>query len=315
MMKRKLEGAVVVITGASSGIGRATALEFARHGARPVLAARNEAALRQLVAECEELGVAPVAVPTDMGDDRAVDELASRAMENLGRIDVWVNNAAVMLFGRFEDIPADSFRRVIETNFFGYVNGARAALRCFALQGFGVLINNASGNVYGGAPFASPYVASKFAVRGLGASLRQELALTGKPISVVTILPGAVDTPLLRHAANFSGFVPHPPAPVHPPEQVARAIVRSARRPRREVFVGGTAFAAFVRALLPPFLRRLPFSQAPALPSEGNLRHPLPPEAISGGWDRSRWPAMARLSVAALLIAAPTWLWLHHRRA
>src|SRR5207247_9310859 len=138
--------------------------------------------------------------------------LARRRIETFGHIDGWVNNAAVTLFGRFEEIPADAFRRVIETNFFGYVHGARAALRCFREQGGGVLVNNASGYAAMGAPYLSAYVASKFAVRGLSDSLRQEAALDGLGVDIVTVLPAAIDTPLYQHAAHFVGRQARPAA-------------------------------------------------------------------------------------------------------
>ena len=127
-MAKKLKDLVVVITGASSGIGQATALEFAEQGASVVLAARREWALREVAIECERRGGQALHVPTDVTDEAAVHELARRALEHFGRIDVWVNNAAVGLFSRFEDAPIVDFRRVIETDLFGYVYGARAVL-------------------------------------------------------------------------------------------------------------------------------------------------------------------------------------------
>jgi NAD(P)-dependent dehydrogenase (short-subunit alcohol dehydrogenase family) len=132
---------VVVITGASSGIGRATALAFAKRHASLVLIARNEAALRDVAGQCEKLGGRALVVNADVADENALKDAARAAVASFGKIDVWFNDAAVTLFGKFEDVPSDAFRRVVETNLFGYVNGARAALPQFRAQGYGVLIN------------------------------------------------------------------------------------------------------------------------------------------------------------------------------
>src|SRR5215210_744517 len=160
---REIEGSVVVVTGASSGIGRATARAMAEHGARVVLAARSEQSLREVAGECkalgaQALGAQALVVTTDVSDEEAVQELARRSVEVFGRIDVWVNDAGVMVYGSFEEVPADVYRRVIETNLFGQIHGARAALAQFREQGGGVLINMSS--VWGRltSPHVSAYV-------------------------------------------------------------------------------------------------------------------------------------------------------------
>ena len=167
--------AVVVVTSASSGIGRATGLGFAERGARVVLAARRGDALEELARRCRAAGGQALAVPTDVTDEAAVAELAHRAVERFGRIDIWVNNAGTYLLGSLEATPPEAFRQVLETNFFGYVHGARAVLPRFREQGQGVLINNASAYSPLRRTWLTAYVSSKFAVRGLSEALRQEL--------------------------------------------------------------------------------------------------------------------------------------------
>ncbi len=285
-------GSVVVITGASSGIGRAAAVAFAQGGARVVVAARRSEPLRTLVGEIEQAGGQALAVPVDVTDEGEVRALAERAVQHFGHLDVWVNNAAVTVYGRFQDTPPDAFRRVVETDFFGYVHGARAALPHFQRQGRGVLINNASVHGVGGSPYITPYVASKFAVRGFSEALRQELRGTG--ISICTILPAAIDTPLFQHAANYTGRALKPLNPTYDAVDVAKAMVRCAERPRREVFVGNAGrMLALLHTVAPAVYERVmarqverdEFQQAPAPQTTGNLFAPVSEGAdVSGGW-------------------------------
>jgi short-subunit dehydrogenase len=204
---------------------------------------------------------------------------------------VWVNNAAVTVLGRFEDTPEDLWRQVVEVNLFGYVNGARAALPQL-LRRRGTLINVGSVNSRAGAAYASAYVASKFAVRGFSESLRQELR--GEGVEVCTVMPASIDTPLFQHAANFAGRAIKPLRPVLRAERVAAAIVRCAKRPRREAVVGlsGRQLIVLHDLALPLFERvmarnveRDHFLQRPAGPSPGNVREPVPEwTGVSGGW-------------------------------
>ena len=291
-MGRDLSESVVVITGASSGIGRATALAFADAGASVVLAARREQPLREAAGECEARGVRALAVPADVRDAPAMQRLADRAAEAFGGIDVWVNNAGVTLMGRFEDAPPDLWREVVEVNLMGYVNGARAALPHLRRRGAGALIQVGSVNSRVGAPYASAYVASKFAVRGFAECLRAELR--GDSIAVCTVMPASIDTPLFQHAATFAGRAVKPLRPVLRPERVANAIVRCARRPRREVVVGlsGRQLILMHDLALPLFERvmsrtveREHFLQRPAPPSAGNVREPMADwTGVTGGW-------------------------------
>lgn len=249
-MKRAWKDKVIVITGASSGIGRATALALAKKGAHLVLAARREEPLDDLAQQCEALGARCLSVPTDVTESTAVRALATQAIHAFGRIDGWVNNAGVYLVGRLEETPDDAFRQVMETNFFGTVYGSRAALAQFRHQGYGVLINVSS--VYGSTagPYVSAYAASKFAVRGFSAAIRQEFEGTG--IHVCTVLPAAVDTPLWQHSANYTGWRVRPVEPIYSPERVARAIVHVLVRPRRELFIGPSLRAfGLLQTLLP----------------------------------------------------------------
>jgi NAD(P)-dependent dehydrogenase (short-subunit alcohol dehydrogenase family) len=326
-MPRKLQDSVVVITGASSGIGRATALEFARRGATVVLAARREQPLRELAVECEHLGGHALVVPVDVTDEAAVQTLARRATENFGRIDVWVNNAAVSLFARFEESPPDAYRRVIETNLWGYIYGARAVLPIFREQGSGVLINIASIVATVPQPYTSAYVIAKHAVRALGMSLRQELSLDGaKDIHVCTVMPASIDTPLFQHAANYTGRTVKPMPPVYAAERVAKTIVGLAERPQREVMVGNAGrMLALMRTIAPGPAERMMARQVdkqhfyqdrPAEPTSGNLFEPMPQyTGASGGWQAGGGKRMRRVATAGAATAIPAVLtWRRYRQ-
>jgi NAD(P)-dependent dehydrogenase (short-subunit alcohol dehydrogenase family) len=230
---------VVVITGASSGIGRATALRFSKEGADLVLASRREAALEELAVECGALGGRVATCVTDVTDERQVDALADLAVARFGRIDVWINDAAVSVFAPLVDAPIDEVRRVLDVNVLGYLYGARAALRVMRGQRSGTLVNVSSivGEVP--QPFTAPYGMSKAAVRAMGVSLRAELALEGlKRVHVATVLPPTVDTPFFRHSANHTGRRILALPPVYSVDKVAAAVVRTAHKPSDEVVIG-----------------------------------------------------------------------------
>lgn len=311
----KLRGKVVVITGASSGLGRAGALAFAREGAKLVLAARRKEALEKVAAECRSLGAEALVVPTDITDEPATLLLATRALAMTGRIDVWINNAGVTAFGALETLPFADHERVIETNVLGTMRCARAVLPVFKHQRSGCMINVSSVLGKVGQPFVPSYVVSKFAVRGLSDALRASLA-DEPDIHVCTLLPYAVDTPHFEAGANRTGLDPHAMPPMQSPEKVARAMVSLAKRPRRELHVPryvvpGLAlrqiFPKTVERALLHVVREWHFGHAPQRVTEGNLFV----AREGGGHSHGRRPARASLprvlawSIAHFLRLAP----------
>lgn len=289
---------MVVITGASSGIGRATAFRFAKAGARLVVAARRTKPLDVAVHECAKLGGQATAVQLDVTDPDSVANLARRAVESYGRIDIWVNNAAVALYARVDEGPLEVHRRVIETNLLGYLYGSRIAVRIFREQGRGVLVNVCSATAYVGQPYSSAYVASKFGIRGLSESIRQEVSDCPE-IRVCTVMPGAIDTPFFQHAGNYMGRAVQPLRPIADARRVARAIVATAERPIRTTFVDIARVLPLLKAIAPGWIeayvgnlvRKRQFRDEPAPASPGNLFEPMAEgDDVSGGWrlnDRS----------------------------
>jgi len=312
-VEMKVRGKVVVVTGASSGIGRATARAFASAGASVVLTARRVEALEQAVRECEKAGGRALAVPADTTDARAVELVARRAVERFGRIDVWVNCAAVGVFGPFGEVPLADIRRVLDVNVMGYVHGARAALPYLRQQGRGVLVNVSS--IVGGAapPYAHAYTMSKFAVRALSGSLRAELALEGaRKIRVCTVMPATIDTPFFQHSADYTGRRVVAMPPVYTPERVARTIVNLVRVPRREVVVGSLGrFLVTQSKVLPGLTERMLAVQTdrsqlsrtePQEDTPGTLYDPEPgPGSVGGGWGGRRRTAVRRAATVAAL--------------
>lgn len=313
-----LRNRVVVITGASSGIGRAAAHAFARRGARLVLAARRADALREAVEECESLGTQAVDVPTDVADAAAVEALARKAIESFGRIDVWINNAGVGLFGPYTAAAVDAHRRVVEINLFGAMHGAAAVLPVFREQGEGILITNISIGGLVPTPFAAAYTASKFGLRGFMASLREELG-SHRRIHLCSLYPSIVDTPGFIHGANVSGHTLQPPrTPLLPPGRVAEAMVALALRPRPELTIGWPNQPARAGYALAPRLtekvagavfRRVVRRGEPAPRTTGNLFVPVRAgTGTGGGWRRPSPIPVAGIAAAGLAVAGAAYL-------
>jgi short-subunit dehydrogenase len=306
---RDLRGASIVITGASSGIGRAATMAFARCGACVTLAARREAVLREAAADCEVEGGRALAAPTDVGDPGAVRQLAQRAIGAFGKIDVWINNAGVGAVGAFVETPIEAHDQVVRTNLLGYIHGAHAVLPHFIERGAGVLINNLSFGAWVPAPFAAAYSASKFGLRGFTDALRAEFALT-PGIHICDVYPSFIDTSGVQHGANYTGRALKPAPPVYAPQRVADAMLSLALRPRRAVTIGSVATLARHGYTIAPRLTRAGMaamktylaqtSRSPV--TDGNLFRPMAEgRDIEGGW---RSPAERGMVAAGLAIAA-----------
>lgn len=256
--------ATIVITGASSGLGRGTAITLASLGANVVLAARGTAALEELSAEIAAAGGSVLAVPTDVSDPGDVVRLSTLSAEYFGRIDVWINNAGIGALGPFWDIPIEDHARIIDVNLKGLIYGAHEALRHFRVQGFGILIN--IGSIVSEVPIAyhASYAASKAAVLSLSRSLHEELRLAGNiNIKVGTIMPWAVDTPWWTNAANYSGHATRM-ATMDDPQIVINAIVEACTNPKVKQPVGWKARATKIsHHLFPNITERL----------SGNISH------------------------------------------
>ena len=251
-MIRKLSGTTAVITGATSGIGRETAREFASAGSKVVVAGRRRDRLQELVKEIEAKGGQALAVPTDVADQAQVESLIENAVRHFGRVDVLVNNAGVAIASRFEEMPLEDFRRLMDVNFWGAVYACRAAVPQMRKQRGGVILNVSS--IFGkrGMPFETAYCASKFALAGFSESLRVELM--SENIDVCTIFPGAVETEIFDAAANNTGLELPSYVPKFPAKQMAKLIVRTARFPQAEVVAAFDAQAINLARTVAPAL-------------------------------------------------------------
>jgi NAD(P)-dependent dehydrogenase (short-subunit alcohol dehydrogenase family) len=243
---------VVVVMGASSGIGRITALKFARHGARVVVAARNDNGLQSLVEQIRAEGGEAEALAADVAHFDQVQAVAEHAVRVYGRLDTWVHLAAVSLYANFEDTTPEEFRQVIDVNLLGQVHGAMAALPHLRRTGRGALIHISSVEARRAFPWQSAYSSSKHGILGFVDALRLELMHQSVPISVTNIMPASIDTPFFHKAKTKIGVLPQGAPPIYQPEQVADAILYAAENPVRDLVVGAAGKMMVVGQALSP---------------------------------------------------------------
>ncbi|HET7113738.1 MAG TPA: SDR family oxidoreductase [Pyrinomonadaceae bacterium] len=253
MKLKKLEDQVVVITGATSGIGLVTARMAAKRGAKLVLVARTESALEDLTAELKAAGADAAYVKADVGIERDVLNVRDAACIEFGGFDTWVNNAAVSIYGKVTDVPIEDHRRLFETNYWGVVYGSIVAADHLASKG-GAIINIGSTLSDRAIPIQGTYCASKHAIKGFTDALRMELEHDKSPVSVTLIKPAAINTPYTMHAKNFLPTEPEVPAPVYAPETVAETILYAAQNPVRDLYVGAAAKALSMAGYYAPGL-------------------------------------------------------------
>jgi len=253
----KLQGRVAIITGASSGVGRAIARELGAHGAKVGLIARNAEALEAAAREVRELGGEALVLPLDVADADAVSAAADRVVATWNHLDVWINDAMVSVFAPITEIRPEEFRRVTEVNYLGFVHGTLAALRHMRPANSGVLIQIGSALAYRSIPLQSAYCASKAGVRGFTDSLRSELIHENSRIAVCMVQLPAVNTPQFEVVRNRLGGHPQPVPPIYQPEVIAREVIRCISKPRREVWIGWSTVKAIVaQRVIPGLLDR-----------------------------------------------------------
>jgi NAD(P)-dependent dehydrogenase (short-subunit alcohol dehydrogenase family) len=313
MKKKPLEKQVVVITGASNGLGRAVARGAGARGAKVVLAARNEEALANGVREIEQAGSAALAVPTDVADLAQVRNLVDRTLERFGRIDTFVANAIVTVYAEASDLEPDELRRVLDVDFFGVVNGFWASLPHLR-DTSGTFLHVSSALAYRGIPLQAAYCASKAAARTFLESARVELQKHADDVAVSLVLPGAINTPQFDRARQKLGYQPQPIPPIYEPGPVATAVLHCCERPIRELPVGWGAQKLLWGQKLSPragdwMLRRIGWKRQhtddpKALDSPDNLFEALPGDPGAPG----RFSNLARKSTVWTSARLLKWL-------
>ena len=289
---------VLVITGASSGIGLVTARQAAGRGARVVLAARNGHDLERAVEDIRGRGGRAVHVVADVADESRVEAVAEAAVREFGRIDTWVNNAAVSMYGRVMQLTTGDMRRQMDVNYWGQVYGSRVAVRHMRERG-GALINVASALSDRAIPLQANYCAAKHAIKAFTDGLRMELEEEGVPISVTLIKPASIDTPFFEKAKTYLGVEPQPVPPVYAPEVVSEVILHAAQSPIRELIAGGSgaklSAARFAPRLADLYMERWTFdSQRTSRPVDGRADNLYEPVADDGGERGRNWSGHTR---------------------
>jgi NAD(P)-dependent dehydrogenase (short-subunit alcohol dehydrogenase family) len=338
-MRRRLQGQRAVVTGASSGVGRAIARALADEGASVALIARGQEGLGAAAEEVRERGGEALVLPLDVSNAGQVEQAAARVVEAWGGIDVWVNDAMVTVLAPVVEVTPEEFRRVMEVNYLGYVHGTLAALQHMRPVNGGVIVQIGSALAYRSIPLQSAYCASKAAIRGFTDSLRSELHRAGSRVRLTMLQLPAVNTPQFEVMRNRLAGHPQPVPPIFQPEVIGRALVEAVLRPRREVWIGwSTTLAILGQKLVPGLLdrylarrawetqttHRLPAGHPGRHPTD-NLGAPLPGDrgahgpfddrARSGStqvWARAHLGALALAVVSAGLAAWGLRSWHRH---
>jgi NAD(P)-dependent dehydrogenase (short-subunit alcohol dehydrogenase family) len=287
--RKALAQQTIVLTGASSGIGRCAAIHLAARGARVVLGGRNRVALDELAADIGGRGGSALPLPADVKSEADLRALARAAVDRYGAIDTWVNNASIFVQGSVDDITIDEYREMLDVDLLGYIRGTKCALAQMRRQGSGTIIQVSSILARRGAQYFSAYAAAKSGIDGFTQALRAELV--GTDIAVATMYLPPLDTPIYQHARGKFGTIPKPPPPVYDPITAARAIARLAERPQAELVVGAFSHLYFTLPRLPARVGDRILHHAAALtrtgvPSLGDnwARPTAERPSVRGGW-------------------------------